>query len=82
MFGLGVSEIVIIGIVAMILLFGSKKVVDLARSLGRVGGEFKKGQREIEEELRSETRLPESSENTTSEDARTVESRPDNKQQP
>ncbi len=53
MFGLGISEIVIVAIVAMILLFGSKKVVEIARSLGRVGGEFKKGQREIEAELRS-----------------------------
>lgn len=51
MFGLGVSEIVIIAIAAAILLFGSKKVVELARSLGRVGGEFKKGQRDIEAEL-------------------------------
>jgi sec-independent protein translocase protein TatA len=53
MFGLGISEIVIVAIVAMILLFGSKKVVEIARSLGRVGGEFKKGQREIEAELKS-----------------------------
>ena len=53
MFGLGVSEIVIIGIVALMLLFGSKKVVEIARSLGRVGGEFKKGQQEIEAELKA-----------------------------
>lgn len=53
MFGLGISEIAIIGVVALILLFGSKKVVEIARSLGRVGGEFKKGQREVEDELRS-----------------------------
>lgn len=68
MFGLGVSEIVIIAIVAMVLLFGSKKVVEIARSLGRVGGEFKKGQQEIEAELQAnaeENSSPSATDSTT-----------------
>ncbi|MAG12880.1 hypothetical protein CL630_03675 [bacterium] len=53
MFGLGVTEIVIIVLAAGILLFGGKKIVEFARNLGRFSGEFKKGKRDIEEELRS-----------------------------
>lgn len=54
MFGLGFSEILVIVIAAAVLLFGSKKIVELARSMGRVSGEFKKGKREVERELESE----------------------------
>jgi len=52
MFGLGITEIVIILLAAGILLFGSKKIIELARSMGRFSGEFKKGKKEIEAELR------------------------------
>lgn len=54
MFGLGVSEIIIILLAIGILMFGGKKIVELARSMGRVSGEFKKGKQEIERELRAE----------------------------
>ena len=52
MFGLGLPEILILALIAGILLFGSKKMVDLARSTGRLTGEFKKGRMEMEKELR------------------------------
>ena len=49
---LGSQEILLI-FVAIILLFGSTKLPDLARSMGRSMGEFKRGQIEIERELHS-----------------------------
>lgn len=49
--GLGIPEIVIIGLAIVVLLFGGKKVVELARGLGRATGEFKKAKREVEDEL-------------------------------
>lgn len=52
MFGLGIPEIIIILLAVGILLFGSKKIIELARSMGRFTGEFKKGKREIENEIR------------------------------
>jgi len=54
MFGLGMSEVLIIALVIGILLFGSKKIVEIARSLGRFSGEFKKGKQDIERELKTE----------------------------
>ena len=52
MFGLGMPEIIIILVVVAVLFFGGKKVTELGRSLGRFGGEFKKGKQEIEKELK------------------------------
>lgn len=52
MFGLGIPEIIVILLAVGVLLFGSKKIVELARSMGRFSGEFKKGKKEIEAELR------------------------------
>ena len=42
----GPSEWVIIAIVAIVVLFGAKKIPEMARSLGRAQGEFKKGMHE------------------------------------
>ena len=42
---LGPTEIILI-LVVLILLFGAKKIPDLARSLGRSLNEFKKGREE------------------------------------
>ncbi|OGN29488.1 MAG: translocase [Candidatus Lloydbacteria bacterium RIFCSPHIGHO2_01_FULL_41_20] len=53
MFGLGLPEILIIVLVVGILFFGSSKITEFARSIGRAAGEFKKGKKEIEKELRS-----------------------------
>jgi sec-independent protein translocase protein TatA len=45
MFGIGSQELVLI-LLIVLLLFGAKKLPDLARSLGRSVGEFKKGKEE------------------------------------
>ena len=52
MFGLGVTEIVIIFAVFAVIFFGGKKITGLGKSLGRFTGEFKKGKIEIENELK------------------------------
>jgi sec-independent protein translocase protein TatA len=52
MFGLGITEIVIILVVIVIVFFGAKKLGGLAKSAGRVGGEFKKGKLEVEQEIK------------------------------
>lgn len=46
----GAQEIVLIFII-VIILFGANKIPELARSLGKATGEFKKGKQEIEQEL-------------------------------
>ncbi len=51
MFGLGITEIVIILVVLVVVFFGAKKLGGLAKSAGRVGGEFKKGKIEVEKEI-------------------------------
>lgn len=52
MFGLGIPEIIIILLAVGVLLFGSKKIIEVARSMGRFTGEFKKGKRDIEAEIK------------------------------
>lgn len=52
MFGLGLPEIIILLLVFVMLFFGNGKIIDLARSLGRFTGEFKKGRIEMENEIR------------------------------
>jgi sec-independent protein translocase protein TatA len=50
MFGLGAQELIVIFIV-LLLLFGGKKLPELARGLGKGIREFKKATTEIEEDL-------------------------------
>ncbi len=54
--GLGLQELILIFLAAL-FLFGPDKIPEIARSLGKATGEFKKAQMESEHELR---RLPES----------------------
>ena len=53
---LGPSELIIIFLIVL-LLFGSKKIPDLARGLGRGIGEFKKVTSEITNEIDKATKL-------------------------
>ena len=50
MFGIGHTEIIIL-FLALLLLFGGKKLPELARGLGRGIKEFKKATREIEKDI-------------------------------
>lgn len=49
---MGLTEILIIVLIAVIILFGGKKISELSRSAGRAVAEFKKGKIEAEKELR------------------------------
>ena len=49
-FGLGNQELMLI-FVAILLLFGAKKLPEFARGLGKSMGEFKKARQEFEHEI-------------------------------
>ncbi len=51
---LGMTEVLIIAFIAIILLFGAKKLPELAKSMGRAKGEFERGKMEVEREIREE----------------------------
>jgi len=53
MFGLGAQELLLI-LLVLILLFGAKKIPEIARGLGKSVSEFKKGARDLDEEIRRE----------------------------
>ena len=44
-------ELIILIFIVVILLFGAKKIPELARGVGRAMGEFKRGKMEIEREI-------------------------------
>ena len=50
---IGPTEIIIILVAAVILIFGSKKIGEFGRSLGRFNSEYKKGKMEAEKELKA-----------------------------
>jgi sec-independent protein translocase protein TatA len=47
----GPTELIII-LVVILILFGPKKLPDLSRAIGKSIGEFKRGRREVDEELK------------------------------
>lgn len=49
-----IDDWLIIAVIAGILFYGSTKIPQLARSLGRSMGEFKRGRLEVERELKAE----------------------------
>lgn len=58
MLGLGPQEILLIFLI-IVLLFGASKLPELARSLGKAKGEFKKGMEEEEEKPKTEPKAEE-----------------------
>jgi sec-independent protein translocase protein TatA len=50
---LGIGEILIIIMVVAVVFFGVKEIPKLAKTMGKVKGEFKKGKMEIEEEIKN-----------------------------
>ncbi len=52
MFLPGGSEWIILLVVVVVLLFGARKIPEIARSIGRARGELERGKRESEEELK------------------------------
>ncbi len=46
------SEWIILLVVVVVLLFGARKIPEIARSIGRARGELERGRHESEEELR------------------------------
>lgn len=58
MFGIGMPELLLILAVALIVI-GPKKLPDLARSLGRAMGEFKKATAELKDSIQIDSELKE-----------------------
>lgn len=50
-------EWIIVIIVVVLLLFGAKKIPELARSMGKARAEFSRGQQMVEKEIREAERL-------------------------
>lgn len=55
MFGLGIPELIVIFVIAL-LVFGPKKLPDLGKSIGRAMAEFKKASDDFQESVKTEMR--------------------------
>jgi sec-independent protein translocase protein TatA len=53
MFGLGIPELLVIFVIALIV-FGPKKLPDLGKSIGRAMAEFKKASEEFQDSVKAE----------------------------
>lgn len=56
MFGLGMSEIIFLGVLALIII-GPKELPELARTLGRFLNELKRSTNVLSEELKQQARI-------------------------
>lgn len=73
MFGnLGATEIVLI-VLAILILFGAKKIPELAQGIGKGMKEFKKAVRDVEDEIHIDEK-PESKQNTKKDQETTTQS--------
>lgn len=52
MFNIGSTELILI-VLAIIILFGAKKIPELAQGIGKGMKEFKKALRDVEDEIKS-----------------------------
>ncbi len=52
MFNIGSTELILI-VLAIILLFGAKKIPELAQGIGKGLKEFKKAMKDVEDEIKS-----------------------------
>lgn len=50
--GIGIQEILIVLVVIGVIIFGAKKIPELARTFGKAKGEFEKGKIEADKELK------------------------------
>ena len=62
MFGLGLPELIVIFVIALVV-FGPKKLPDLGKSVGRAMAEFKKAQQEFQESVQAEMKEVENTTN-------------------
>jgi sec-independent protein translocase protein TatA len=51
--GIGAQELLLI-LLIILLLFGARKIPEIARGLGKSVAEFKKGTKDMEEEIKGE----------------------------
>lgn len=75
---LGGSEIFIV-LLAVVLLFGSKKIPELARGFGKGIREFKNATGDIQEEIRKTSREITDRANPDKKSAKTTQQKPENK---
>jgi TatA/E family protein of Tat protein translocase len=61
MFGLGMRELLVI-LLIILFLFGASRVPEIARSLGKALGEFKKGTKDAKDELEAIAKVEEEEE--------------------
>lgn len=60
-----IDDWLIIAVVAGVLLYGSTKIPQLARNLGRSTGEFKRGKLEVENEIKAQQAAEKAKETVT-----------------
>ncbi|MEK6744299.1 MAG: TatA/E family twin arginine-targeting protein translocase [Nitrospirota bacterium] len=60
MFGLGIPELIVIFVIALVV-FGPKKLPDLGKALGKGIAEFKRASQEVKDTIETEVRSAESS---------------------